>query len=238
MSTQDPFSTTPSQQGSEQGSEQTGDAAAWQPAPMPAQPEPEVRTYDYGATGYAPPQPSAPGFSGGAPTPTYGTPTPYYGAPTPTSTGTDGVSIAALVVGILGGSVIAIILGAIGLRRTAGGIRGGRGLAWAGLILGILGTIAWAITVVFLVAFVQSDEFQTGFQSGIESDFENDPFFSDAQTYGDNAELDALWDQCAAGDDGACDELYNASPIGSEYEEFGDTCGERGRPVDQLWCEQ
>ena len=45
-------------------------------------------------------------------------------------------------------------------------------------------------------------------------------------TYGDNASLDLLWDQCAAGDLGACDELYWTSPVGSEYEAFGSTCGE------------
>ena len=47
-------------------------------------------------------------------------------------------------------------------------------------------------------------------------------------TYGDDAELDALWDDCDAGDGEACDELFFGSPIGSEYEEFGNTCGGRG----------
>ena len=44
-------------------------------------------------------------------------------------------------------------------------------------------------------------------------------------TYGDDAYLDGLWDDCAAGDMTACDALYQESPIGSEYETFGDTCG-------------
>jgi hypothetical protein len=47
----------------------------------------------------------------------------------------------------------------------------------------------------------------------------------DVDGYGDDPVLDALWDDCAAGDDAACDELYRVSPVGSEYEEFGDTCG-------------
>ncbi len=47
-----------------------------------------------------------------------------------------------------------------------------------------------------------------------------------ADAYGSNAELDWLWDECAAGDLGVCDELWIRSPYGSEYEHFGSTCGE------------
>lgn len=46
--------------------------------------------------------------------------------------------------------------------------------------------------------------------------------------YGDDAELDALWDDCAAGNGEACDNLFLDSPSGSRYEEFGDSCGDRG----------
>ncbi|HWS58275.1 MAG TPA: hypothetical protein VN257_07025, partial [Actinotalea sp.] len=45
--------------------------------------------------------------------------------------------------------------------------------------------------------------------------------------YGDDPELDALWDACAAEDWTACDDLYYQAAIGSEYEAFGATCGER-----------
>jgi len=48
------------------------------------------------------------------------------------------------------------------------------------------------------------------------------------QGYGDDPELDALYDACADGDGGACDDLYYQSPFGSDYEEFGNTCGGRG----------
>ncbi len=50
---------------------------------------------------------------------------------------------------------------------------------------------------------------------------------SDGSTYGDNPELDALWDACGGGDGAACDELYWISPIGSDYEDYGNTCGDR-----------
>ncbi|GEM_PF-2362458 len=60
-----------------------------------------------------------------------------------------------------------------------------------------------------------------GFFSGGQGDA------ADGSEYGDNAELDALWDQCDQGDGAACDELYWTSPSGSAYESFGNTCGNR-----------
>ena len=53
-------------------------------------------------------------------------------------------------------------------------------------------------------------------------------FGSGASSYGDDPELDALWDACEAGDDVACDDLYWESPLGSEYESFGLSCAGRG----------
>jgi hypothetical protein len=46
-------------------------------------------------------------------------------------------------------------------------------------------------------------------------------------TRGDDATLDGLWTKCEAGDGGACDDLYSESPSGSDYEDFGLTCGNR-----------
>jgi hypothetical protein len=48
-----------------------------------------------------------------------------------------------------------------------------------------------------------------------------------AQNYGDDPELDALWDACEAGSGAACDSLYWESEFGSAYEDFGSTCGNR-----------
>lgn len=45
------------------------------------------------------------------------------------------------------------------------------------------------------------------------------------QSYGDDAGLDRLYDSCAAGDLDACDDLWYASPWGSDYESFANTCG-------------
>ena len=44
---------------------------------------------------------------------------------------------------------------------------------------------------------------------------------------GSDERLELLYDQCAEGDGQACDDLFFESPAGSEYEEFGDTCGGR-----------
>lgn len=46
--------------------------------------------------------------------------------------------------------------------------------------------------------------------------------------YGDDAYFDALWDECEAGNGASCDALYQESPLGSRYEQYGDTCGDRG----------
>lgn len=55
-----------------------------------------------------------------------------------------------------------------------------------------------------------------------------------ADDYGSDAELDRLWDGCADGQMEACDDLYRFSPIGSEYERYGDTCGDRNEAAG--WC--
>jgi hypothetical protein len=44
---------------------------------------------------------------------------------------------------------------------------------------------------------------------------------------GDDPTLDALYDQCALGSGQACDDLFDRSPVGSEYESFAITCGNR-----------
>lgn len=48
--------------------------------------------------------------------------------------------------------------------------------------------------------------------------------------YGDDPGLDALYDGCRGGDFEACDDLYRQSDNGTEYEQYGDTCGNRNAP--------
>jgi hypothetical protein len=67
--------------------------------------------------------------------------------------------------------------------------------------------------------------------------FDDEPSASDAFAYGDDPALDALYDQCAAGDAVSCDTLYVESPQGSEYEQFAGTCGNRFEYSDTEYCE-
>jgi hypothetical protein len=207
------------------------------------------------------------------------------------------VSIAALVTGLLGLNVVAIVLGVLGLRRTKRNGTKGRGMAIAGIVLGGVGLIALIAVVAAIALGIStydrhidqlhdrcgdgdmvacdrlysdavrgSEEEEFGAtcggrtegltdcagldangsapsEEGDASD-EADPFgedpaapssdpsdlgtlFGDADSYGDDPRLDSLWDACEAGDGQACDDLYLESPFGSEYEEFGDTCGGR-----------
>ena len=63
-------------------------------------------------------------------------------------------------------------------------------------------------------------------EDDVEDDFEDD-FDDEPFAYGDDEDLDFLYDECDEGAFDACDELYYASPEGSEYESFGSTCGDR-----------
>ena len=51
--------------------------------------------------------------------------------------------------------------------------------------------------------------------------------------YGTDADLDALWDACAEGRYWACDQLYELSSAGTDYELFGARCGEADVDTDE-----
>ncbi len=98
------------------------------------------------------PRPAAPGAW---PPPPSGTVLPATPPPRPT----DGVSVAALVCSLLGVlGVPAVVLGGMGLARTAGGRRTGRGLAVAGLVLGGLQVLAGAVALVALVLLASGQD--------------------------------------------------------------------------------
>ena len=59
-------------------------------------------------------------------------------------------------------------------------------------------------------------------------DDSSEDVLSSGGNYGDDPYLDSLYDQCADGDNQACDDLFWQSPGGSEYEAFGNDCGGRG----------
>jgi hypothetical protein len=61
---------------------------------------------------------------------------------------------------------------------------------------------------------------------------------STAQRFGDDPHLDSLQGACGLGDYASCDRLYYESPTGSDYEDYGDTCGNRTSAGGALCTEQ
>jgi len=91
------------------------------------------------------------------------------------------------------------------------------------IILGVVGgllLIGAIIFVLFALVFNKATDVVHNNLDDITNNLTGDK-------YGDNAALDALWDACVAENWQACDDLYLQSPLGSEYESFGDTCGNR-----------
>jgi hypothetical protein len=181
------------------------DPGAWRNPPPPAAP---------GGFGPPPGAPASPAIP--PPPPAYGYAAPYPAAPTG---GTNGFAIAALVLALVWvcglGSALAVIFGAVALSQIKQRQQQGRGLAIAGIVIGAIGVVLTLVLVI--AAAVSDDDGNVTFNFG-----ELAP-----QSYGDDARLDALWDDCEAADMGACDRLYEESPLGSRYEEFGATCGNR-----------
>jgi hypothetical protein len=71
---------------------------------------------------------------------------------------TNGLAIASLFLGIIWlfgiGSVLAIVLGYLGLREinASNGRQGGRAIAIAGVVVGIVGLASFAILIAFLLS--------------------------------------------------------------------------------------
>lgn len=73
---------------------------------------------------------------------------PPYGAPAPR---TNGLAIAALVLGLCGFAILPVIFGHVALRQIRDRGEGGTGLAIAGLVLGYLEIALYAIVALVLV---------------------------------------------------------------------------------------
>ncbi len=85
---------------------------------------------------------------------------------------------------------------------------------------------AVAITTECLLGGDLTDEMQDSVDEMVE-DMSDGVGEGEPNAYGDDPALDRMWDGCEAGDMQACDDLYLDSPFGSEYEAFGNTCGNR-----------
>jgi len=75
--------------------------------------------------------------------------------------GPSGLSIAALITGILGMSLIPIILGAVDLSRIKNGVASakGKGLDIAGIVLGVLAIVAWIVVSIIITVAGMSMNF-------------------------------------------------------------------------------
>ncbi len=103
----------------------------------------------------APPSPYAGGGYGGGPASPYGAPGGFPGGSDPMPAKTDGISIAALVTSLLCVfAPLGVILGIVGISRTKGGQRKGRGFAIAGIVIGVLMSIGTAVAgaAIFFIA--------------------------------------------------------------------------------------
>jgi len=178
------------------------------------QPAPAAGPAPYGASGYGPP----PGYgtssygTAAAGYPAYGAPpyggTAYPGSPPPYGTGyaagTDGLAIGALVVGIVGGlivpfigSIVAVILGAVGLNRIKHSGRGGRGMAIAGIVMGVVWFAAWIGLIVLAVNVGSSP------------------------TYSPDTTDDSLQGQCGNSPTGSCNARFDLPVDGPAAHRFG-----------------
>jgi hypothetical protein len=90
--------------------------------------------------------------------PTYVSPSPYGGQPVRQPQ--NGLGVAALVLSILGivgcipiiGGVLGIVFGILGMKNADRGIANNKGMAKAGLIIGIVGLALWVLVgIVWLV---------------------------------------------------------------------------------------
>jgi Domain of unknown function (DUF4190) len=120
----------------ERGDPVTQEHAPAAGTPLSAYPPPA-----YPSTGYPPPA---------FPPPVAGHP-PY--APTYVQASTNGFAIAALVLGILGAWILALIFGYVGKGQIdrSHGAQGGRGMAIAGIVLGWVGL---AFTILFVIVII------------------------------------------------------------------------------------
>ena len=138
------------------------DQSAPPPSPYQQQPYPQPQQQYYGQPGY--------GQSG------YGQQPPPYGAPPPAAypaygmppRPNDGLGLAAMIVGIaslvlmcgygigLLGSPVALVMGRISMKRIdrSEGRLGGRGMAQAGFVLGIIGTVLLVLAIIAVVVLV------------------------------------------------------------------------------------
>lgn len=135
----------------------------------------------------------------------------------PRSVGVDGFAIAALVLGIVWlwwvGSVLAIVFGVVALRRIAAGRGTGKGMAVAGLVLGIVGMVVLAVGAVLVLAVGSGSSSSSNFDFGSNDDI-NGSATTAAGFPAADPDHTELWTDLGVNKADICT-LYNAAGGGS-----------------------
>ncbi|GAA0998202.1 DUF4190 domain-containing protein [Subtercola frigoramans] len=84
------------------------------------------------------------------------TPAPYTAGPSPVAAKTNVISIVALVLSIIGFTVVGIILGFVGLNQVKKTGEAGRGLAIAAIVIGFIELVLGIILIIVYVAALAS----------------------------------------------------------------------------------
>lgn len=111
--------------------------------------QPERHRYPQQAGGGPPP--SSPYLGAPQPTAQYGSPQGHYAGLPPGAT--NPWSIAALVLGLCGTAILAVVAGHVALSQISRTGESGRGLAIAGLVLGYLEIVLYVLLVAGLFGF-------------------------------------------------------------------------------------
>ncbi len=105
-----------------------------------------------------PPPPPPPGYA-----PPYQPASGYWPSPPVVSRTTNGFAVASLVLGILWiwglGSLLALIFGLVARRQIddSGGVQAGRGLAIAGIVLGVIGIVGAILVIIAIASSVHNN---------------------------------------------------------------------------------
>ncbi|GAA1849702.1 DUF4190 domain-containing protein [Myceligenerans crystallogenes] len=188
----------------------------------PGVPQPGAQYPAAGSNPYAPSQGGQPSLAAAGPYQTTpgGYPDPA-GRPQPS--GTDGFSLAALITAILGLGLVPVILGIVSLTRIKKSGQGGRGLAIAGIVLGVLEIVAGIAVLVSLVSIAGNEDFQEGLRSGYEQGLSESITMEEGTCFLSDAGIPTLDTMTRTG----CDGPHRGEVIGAYTFPDGDYPGQK-----------
>jgi len=98
---------------------------------------------------------------------------------------TSGFAIASLVLGILGGAILAIIFGFVALSQIKKSGAKGRGMAIAGVVLGFVWSALFVILIIAAVIVSSSNRYSSNrsYDDGYNWGYNNASYYSDCSWY-------------------------------------------------------